>query len=103
MASIAMARSRKAESDTNHKRVVPIVRVAGHHGVEELRELTRREPDGRVRDRLRVVALAHEGRTAPQVAEALGHRRRSVQEWVLRYNAGGAAGPQGSRAQAEAD
>ena len=64
--------------------------VESHHGAEGLLELVRREPDGRVRDRLRAVALAAEGKTAPEVAAAMGYGRRSVQEWVRRYNAGGA-------------
>ena len=38
------------------------------------------------------VILALAGRTAPEVAEALGAGRRTVQEWVKRYNAEGLDG-----------
>jgi transposase len=71
-------------------REVPVMHVEGHHDQQQLMELVRGEPDARVRDRLRGVALARDGKTAPEVAALLGYGRRSVQAWVRRYNAGGA-------------
>jgi transposase len=66
--------------------------VAEHQSVEELRASIKAEPDGRARDRVRVVALAREGRTTPEIVAALGVPRRSVQRWVKRYNVDGLAG-----------
>ena len=42
--------------------------------------------------RIRAVILAAEGRTAPEVAAALGCSRRAAQAWVARYNDAGPAG-----------
>jgi len=66
--------------------------VANHETVEALRASVRAGRDGRVRDRVRAVALAREGRTTAQVVEALGVPRRTVQRWVRRYNEGAIAG-----------
>jgi transposase len=66
--------------------------VADHHGVEDLDRLVRGEPDGKARDRLRVVAMAKAGRTTPQIVGALKLPRRSVQRWVEQYNEQSVAG-----------
>lgn len=65
--------------------------VVEHEPLEELRELARRQKRAREHLRFRAVVLAREGRTAPQIAESLGCGRRPAQEWVRRYNLGGAA------------
>jgi len=64
--------------------------VEEHEPLERLRELTRQQKRAREHTRFRAVVLAREGKTAPQIAEALGCGRRPAQEWVRRYNAGGA-------------
>jgi transposase len=66
--------------------------VADHHGVEDLDGLVRAEPDGKARDRLRVVAMAKAGHTATQIVGALKVPRRSVQRWVEQYNGEDVAG-----------
>lgn len=66
--------------------------VADHHGVEDLDELVRAEPNGKARDRIRVVAMAKAGHTTPQIVQALKVPRRSVQRWVGRYNEQDVAG-----------
>ena len=63
--------------------------VADHLTPDELRDRADAEPDKRLFLRLRAVYLAASGRTAPQIAEALGGSRRAVQRWVARYNAEG--------------
>lgn len=65
--------------------------VEEHEPLERLRELTRQQRRAREHTRFRAVVLAREGKTAPQIAEALGCGRRPAQEWVRRYNAGGVA------------
>jgi transposase len=66
--------------------------VADHLSPEQLQSLADRAA-GKTRFlRLRAVILALGGRTAPEIAAALGAGRRTVQEWVARYNAEGLDG-----------
>src|SRR5436190_6705898 len=65
--------------------------VVEHEPLEELREMARRQTRAREHTRFRAVVLAREGKTAPQIAGALGCGRRPAQEWVRRYNLGGTA------------
>jgi len=68
------------------------MRVREHDSVAELKRLAKREKRAAMVRRLQVVILARQGQTAPQVVEATGVSRRTVQEWVQRYNAGGLEG-----------
>jgi transposase len=63
--------------------------VADHLSLDELRGRADEESGKRRFVRIRSVILAAEGRTAPQIAQALGYSRRAVQAWVARYNAEG--------------
>lgn len=66
--------------------------IADHLSLEQLQSLADQEA-GKTRFlRLRAVILALEGRTAPEIAAALGAGRRTIQEWVARYNAEGPDG-----------
>ena len=65
------------------------MRVTAHLPLDELRVRADEESDKRRFVRIRAVILAAEGRTAPQIAAALGYSRRAVQDWVARYNAEG--------------
>jgi transposase len=66
--------------------------VADHLSLEQLQSLADQEA-GKTRFlRLRAVILALGGRSAPEIAAALGAGRRTVQEWVARYNAEGVDG-----------
>ena len=62
--------------------------VLPHHTAQELRSAIHREPNGRVRDRIRGVLKAKHGLTAEQVAAELDVSRRAVQDWVRWYNEG---------------
>lgn len=66
--------------------------VVDHHSLAELKRLARRQSVARCLKRLQVVILAKRGYTAPEVAEATGASRRSLQEWIRRYNADGLDG-----------
>ncbi|WP_020467091.1 helix-turn-helix domain-containing protein [Singulisphaera acidiphila] len=66
--------------------------VADHLSLDELQSLAERQPHKRCFLRFRAVILALRGRTAPEIAEALGVSRRAVQDWVARYNAKGTDG-----------
>ena len=62
------------------------------HASEELQELFRQEKDARIAKRVWIAWQARLGRTEPQITEAIGLSRRSVQTWVQRYNEEGLAG-----------
>lgn len=66
--------------------------VVEHEPLDVFRELMRRQKRVREHRRFHAVLLAREGKTAPQIAAALGCARRPVQKWVFRYNRGGPAG-----------
>lgn len=63
--------------------------VADHLALDALLGLADAASDKRRFVRIRAVLLAAQGRTAPQIAQALGYSRRAVQGWVARYNAEG--------------
>src|SRR5271154_4127115 len=66
--------------------------VEAHHTIEQLQQLAKAQKQARMRIRLQAIVLAREGKTAPQIAAALGAARRAVQEWVARYNRNGIDG-----------
>jgi transposase len=63
--------------------------VANHHTPEQLQELTRAIHQKRVWRRAQAVVLAKQGRTAQDIADALGCSLKAVKNWVAQYNAGG--------------
>ena len=68
--------------------------VVIHDSVAGLKSMARLKRFAPIRERLRAVILAKEGRTAPEIAEMLGRGRRTVQDWIRRYNAEGVEGLQ---------
>lgn len=66
--------------------------VQTHELLEQLQRLRRLRSHHAIATRLQMVILARRGYTAPQVAQAVGVSRRSVQTWVQRYNAQGIDG-----------
>jgi transposase len=64
--------------------------VHDHLTAEQLRDFAKAQAHSRrTWVRFQAVALAHAGRTAEDIAEALGCSRRAVPPWVARYNTGG--------------
>ena len=63
--------------------------VEAHEALDELKRQVKRQQHARERIRMQAVVLAREGRTAPQIAQALGAARRPVQRWIADYNRGG--------------
>lgn len=59
-------------------------------GDQELEEFARRWQGTRAWTRARAILLVRRGRTAPQVAEAMGCCLRSVRQWAALYRDGGA-------------
>jgi transposase len=65
--------------------------VKEHESLEQLRQLAKGQQRAREQRRFQGIVLARQGKTAPQIAEALGCARRPAQQWVERYNKGGVA------------
>jgi transposase len=63
--------------------------VQDHLTLDELQQAARAITNRRIWLRFQAVILALQGRTAPQIAQALGCCRRVVQNWVARSNRGG--------------
>jgi len=63
--------------------------VEPHHRLEELQSLYRSETNARMARRIQGVWLARRGLTCPQIMAITGAKRRTVQQWIARYNRGG--------------
>jgi transposase len=63
--------------------------VADHHTLEQLQGLTRAPTQQRIWRRAQAVVLAKQGRTATDIADALGCSLKAVTNWVAQYNRGG--------------
>ena len=63
--------------------------VADHHSLEQLQGLTQAIPQKRLWRRAQSIVLAKQGRTAQDIADALGCSLKAVKNWVAQYNAGG--------------
>ncbi len=60
-----------------------------HNSIEELHTLYRTETNARRARRIQAIWLARRGLTCPQIMAVTGAGRRSVQQWIAKYNAGG--------------
>ena len=63
--------------------------VKPHHTPQELQTLYRTEMNAKLARRIHGVYLASRGMTCPQIMQVTGAKRRTVQQWVARYNRGG--------------
>jgi transposase len=63
--------------------------VADHHSTEQLHDLAQATPQKRLWRRIQTVLLAKQGRTAQDIADALGCSLKAVKNWVAQYNRGG--------------
>lgn len=63
--------------------------VIDHHSPDELHDQYRQTPDARLARRIQAVWLARQGRTCPQIRDITGVSRRTIQQWIARYNRGG--------------
>ena len=61
--------------------------VKTHHTLKELQNLYRMENNARLARRIHGVYLASKGLTCPQIMEITGSSRRTIQQWVHKYNA----------------
>ncbi len=63
--------------------------VKAHHTLEQLKRLHRTETNARLARRIQGVYLAKMGRTCREIMRTTGAARRTVQQWVGKYNRGG--------------
>jgi transposase len=62
--------------------------VADHHTLQQLQDLAQAIPQKRLWRRVQALVLAKQGRTAEDIAQALGCSLRAVKNWVAQYNRG---------------
>jgi transposase len=62
--------------------------VADHHTLQQLQDRAQAIPQKRLWRRVQAVVLAKQGRTAEDIARALGCSLRAVKNWVAQYNRG---------------
>ena len=63
--------------------------IKPHHTLKELQRLYRSETNARLARRIHGVYLASKGLTCPQITGVTGSARRTIQQWVAKYNTGG--------------
>ncbi|MCP4338530.1 MAG: helix-turn-helix domain-containing protein [Desulfobulbaceae bacterium] len=66
--------------------------VKSYHTTEELRSLYRTEKNAKLAQRIHGVYLASKGLTCPEIMDITAAARRTVQQWVHKYNKQGIAG-----------
>lgn len=66
--------------------------VEPHHTTKELQTLYRTEKIARLAQRIHGVYLASKGLTCPQIMVISGAARRTIQQWVHKYNKQGIVG-----------
>jgi transposase len=65
-----------------------IMNVKTHHTLKELQKLYHMENNARFARRIHGVYLASKGLTCPKIMEITGSSRRTIQQWIHKYNAG---------------
>jgi transposase len=68
------------------------LRIVTELTADDFRRLIRREPDGRVRQRLTGMLHLRQGKGVPQAAEAIQLNERKLRNWVHRFNSEGIDG-----------
>jgi transposase len=63
-----------------------IMNLKDHHTIQELQTLYRKEKDARLARRMHGVYLAARGLSCPQIMTITGAARRTIQQWVHKYN-----------------
>ena len=63
--------------------------VKPHNRLDQLRRLYRTQKNARLARRIQGVYLAKMGLTCPQIMKITGSARRTVQQWLAKYNRGG--------------
>src|SRR4030043_1023043 len=64
-----------------------IMNVKPHHTLKKLQKRYRTENNSKLARRIHGVYLASKGLACPQIMEITGSARRTIQQWVHKYNA----------------
>jgi len=65
------------------------MKVVAHHSLAQLQNLYRLERTARLARRIQGIYLAQTGRHCSEIMAVTGTARRTVQQWVAKYNRGG--------------
>ena len=68
------------------------MKIESHHTTKELRTLYRTEKNAKLAQRIHGVYLASKGLTCPEIVPITAAARRTIQQWVHKYNEQGIAG-----------
>jgi transposase len=68
--------------------------VKKHHTAKQLMNLYKKQPIPRLARRIHTVYLASKGLNCPEIMKIIGAGRRTVQQWVQKYNNSGIKGLQ---------
>ena len=63
--------------------------VKSHHTSNQLLKMYKTEPNSRLARRIHGIYLAHKGHTCPEIIKIIGASRRTIQQWIQKYNKGG--------------
>ena len=66
--------------------------VKNHHTTKELKTLYRSQDNARLARRIHAVYLASKGWSCPEIMTIMGSGRRTIQQWVHKYNKDGIDG-----------
>jgi transposase len=66
-----------------------VMKVVAHHSLAQLQNLYRLERTARLARRIQGIYLAQTGRHCSEIMAVTGTARRTVQQWVAKYNRGG--------------
>jgi len=66
--------------------------VKDHHTTRELQRLYRKEKNARLARRIQGIYLASKGLTCSQITTVTGSARRTIQQWLYKYNKQGIKG-----------
>ena len=69
-----------------------IMNLKNHHTIQELKTLYRTETDARLAKRIHGVYLAARGLSCTQIMTITGAARRTIQQWIRKYNKHGVDG-----------
>jgi transposase len=65
------------------------MKVKSQHTSNQLMKIYKTEPNSRLARRIHGIYLANKGHTCPEIMKIIGAGRRTIQQWVQKYNNSG--------------
>ena len=65
------------------------MKVKSQHTSNQLLKMYKTESNSRLARRIHGIYLANKGHTCPEIMKIIGASRRTIQQWVQKYNNGG--------------